>query len=75
MKAASKAFSVAPTEILGNLIVVPFKPFLPQLKYIHFLFLFLLLIFLKQTNVRSTGLVPIAQPPGKRNFCFSIFSK
>ena len=30
LDAANKAFSVAPTDTVENLIVFPFKPFLPQ---------------------------------------------
>ena len=40
LNAASKAFSVAPTEIDGNFIVEPLSLFLLQLLYIHFNFNF-----------------------------------
>ena len=65
---ASNAFSVAPTEIDGNLISVPFSPFFASaIIYPSFIFIFAPSFF-KANKCKSTGLVPIAQPPGKETF-------
>ena len=67
---ASKAFSVAPTEIEGNLILVPIKPFLASAIMYPFLIFILAPNFFKANKCKSTGLVPIAQPPGNDTFAF-----
>jgi hypothetical protein len=70
IKAASNAFSVAPTELLGNFIVVPFKPFLVSANIYPFLIFIFAPSFFKANKCKSTGLVPIAQPPGRETFAF-----
>ena len=70
MNAASKAFSGAPTEIDGKLILAPFNPCLASAKiYPSFIFIFAPNFF-KANKCKSTGLEPIAHPPGKETFAF-----
>ena len=72
LKAASKAFSVAPTETEGKLIFVPLKPFFASaIIYPSFIFIFAPNFF-NANKCRSTGLVPIAHPPGNETFAFCI---
>ena len=56
LKAANKAFSVAPTEIEGNLIFAPVKPFFASaIIYPSLIFIFAP-SFLKQINVNRRAL-------------------
>ena len=73
LKAASNAFSVAPTEIEGNFIVAPFRTFFAWAKMYPSLILIFAPSFFKANKCRSTGLVPIAHPPGKETFAFLYF--
>ena len=70
LKAASIAFSVAPTEIEGKFIVAPFKPFFDSaIIYPSLIFIFAPSFF-SANKWRSTGLVPIAHPPGSETFAW-----
>ena len=74
-QAANIAFSVAPTEIEGNFILAPFNPFFASaIIYPSLIFIFAPSFF-KANKWRSTGLVPIAHPPGKETFAFLYFVK
>ena len=60
LKAANIAFSVAPTEIVGNLIFAPVKPFFASaIIYPSLIFIFAPSFF-RANKCKSTGLVPIA---------------
>ena len=69
-KDASKAFSVAPTDNDGNLIVVPFNPFDASANIYPSFILIFAPSFFNANRCKSTGLVPIAHPPGKETFAF-----
>ena len=73
LKAASKAFSVAPTEIVGNFITSPFNPFFASAIIYPFLIFIFAPNFFNANKCKSTGLVPIAHPPGKETFAFPYF--
>ena len=69
-QAAINAFSVAPTEIDGNLILLPIRPFLASaIIYPSLIFIFAPNFF-KANKCISTGRVPIAQPPGNETLAF-----
>tara|TARA_B100001093_G_C25944674_1_gene642362 strand:+ start:244 stop:513 length:270 start_codon:yes stop_codon:yes gene_type:complete len=62
--AANIAFSVAPTEIEGKIILFPINPFF-AVACMYPLFIFILAPNFSRANKwRSTGRVPIAHPPG-----------
>ena len=65
-------FQVAPTEMLGNLIFVPFKPLKADACIYPFLIFILAPNFFRAKRCKSTGLVPIAHPPGSETFAFYI---
>ena len=56
--------------MLGNFIVAPFKPFFASAKIYPFLIFIFAPNFFKANKCKSTGLVPIAQPPGRETFAF-----
>ena len=61
-------FSVAPTETLGNFIFAPINP-LGALAWTYpWIILYLTPSFDRACKWISTGLVPIAQPPGNETF-------
>ena len=68
LNAASIAFSVAPTEMLGNFISAPRNPFFASATMYPFLILIFAPSFFNAKRWRLTGLVPIAHPPGKEIF-------
>ena len=65
------AFSVAPTETEGKFILLPFKPLGAEACIYPFLIFILAPSFFNAKRWRSTGLVPMAQPPGKEIFAFN----
>ena len=73
--AAKIAFSVAPTDMLGNLNFVPFKPLTAEAKIYPFLILIFAPSFFNANKCKSTGLVPIAHPPSNEILHFYIASK
>ena len=72
LTAASIAFSVAPTEIDGNFMTLPFSPFSAEAYIYPFFILILAPSFSKANKCKLTGLVPIAQPPGSDTLAFCI---
>ena len=70
LNAAIIAFSVAPTEMLGNFISAPCNPFFASATIYPFLILIFAPSFFNAKRWRLTGLVPIAHPPGKEIFAF-----
>ena len=70
MKAASKAFSVAPTDTLGKVILFPFKPFFASAIINPFFILIFAPNFFNAKRCKSTGLEPIAHPPGSEILAF-----
>ena len=70
LTAARIAFSVAPTEIKGNLIIFPFNPFLAVACMYPFFILIFAPSFSKANKCKLTGLAPIAHPPGSETFGF-----
>ena len=73
--AAIIMFSVAPTEAKGNLIFAPFKrPFTLAFIYPSFNLSFAP-NFSNPNRWRSTGLAPIAHPPGKETLAFPSLAK
>ena len=69
------AFSVAPTETEGKFILLPFKPLGAEACIYPFLIFILAPSFFNAKRWRSTGLVPMAQPPGKEIFALLYFAK
>ena len=70
LNAAKIAFSVAPTDMLGKIIVVPINPFFASAIIKPFLILIFAPSFFKAKRCKSTGLEPIAHPPGSEIFAF-----
>ena len=60
-------------KIEGNFIVEPFNPFFASAIIYPFLILIFAPIFFNANKCRSTGRVPIAQPPGRETFAFLYF--
>ena len=71
--AAIIKFSVAPTEILGKVILAPFNPFLASAIMYPFFILIFAPSFLSAKRCKLTGLVPMAHPPGSEIFAFLYF--
>ena len=74
-KAASKAFSVAPTETVGNFTLVPIKPFIASVIIYPSLIYILAPNFFNAKRFRSAGLDPIAHPPGNETLAFLYLVK
>ena len=68
--AANIAFSVAPTETLGNLKFAPLSPLVAEATIYPFLIFIFAPNFFSANKCKSTGLVPIAHPPGSETFAF-----
>ena len=74
LKDAKTAFSVAPTEIVGKDILAAFNPFFASAIIYPFLIFIFAPSFFNAKRWRSTGLVPIAHPPGNEIFAFLYFA-
>ena len=72
---AINIFSVAPTDIFGNLIRQPFKPLLAETIIYPFFTLTLAPIFFRAFKCKSIGLDPMEHPPGKDTLAVPYFAK
>ena len=71
---AIKIFSVAPTDILGNFIKHPFKPFFADATIYPFFIFILAPILFKNSKCKFIGLDPIAHSPGRETLATLYFA-
>ena len=71
---AINIFCVAPTDIFGNFIKLPFKPFFAEAIIYPFFTFMLAPIFFNAFKCKSIGLDPIKHPPGNETFAEPYFA-